>query len=104
MDLVSNILYALVVALLVILTRQIIPWIKAATIIAQQEALNNITGILVCAAEQIHSKETGMKKMLSVKEWLRDRGFKVDIHMIEAAVYRMKKNGTTSVLAVTNGA
>lgn len=81
---IINAIFALIAALI---TCKVIPWIKAKTTNEQQALLEATVRTLVFAAEQIYGAGNGYEKMHYVSDKLKEKGFKVDVDAIEAAVY-----------------
>lgn len=80
---IINAVLALVAALI---TAFVIPWIKANTSLTQQDRMRDVCSILVFAAEQMYGAGRGEEKLAYVKKKLQERGYTVDIDMIEATV------------------
>ncbi|GHU77538.1 hypothetical protein AGMMS49992_25720 [Clostridia bacterium] len=88
---IQTMVVEIVVAIAVaIITRYIVPWIKAHTSLEQQKAFNGAIDIFVAAAEQVFGGQNGKQKMEAVKEWLSTRGIDADEVDIESAVYRLR--------------
>ncbi len=66
-----------------------IPWLKAKTTAQQQEYMLSTVRVLVYAAEQLYGAASGEEKLAYVQEELAERGLKVDVAAIEAAVREM---------------
>lgn len=81
---IFNAIIALIAAIVV---HKVIPWIKAKTSNEQHILLEATVRTLVFAAEQIYGAGNGYEKMQYVSDKLKEKGFKVDIDVIEAAVY-----------------
>lgn len=80
-------LFQAVIALLAsIITLRLIPWIKSKTTEKQQDLLRAAVSVAVYAAEQLYGTGNGKEKLLYVKGKLAEKGYKVDIDEIEAAV------------------
>lgn len=87
----TPIVQALVTIFAAIITVKVVPWIKARTTAEQQALLSGITRTVVYAAEQIYGSGTGKKKLMYVKSRLKDKGYDIDIDVIEAAVKELGK-------------
>lgn len=83
----TTIINAIIALIAAIITYKVIPWIKAKTTNEQQTMLEATVRTLVFAAEQIYGAGNGYEKMKYVSEKLKEKGFKVDVDAIEAAVY-----------------
>ena len=80
-------LFQAIIALLAsIITLKLIPWIKSKTTEKQQDLLRAAVSVTVYAAEQIYGAGNGKEKLMYVKGKLAEKGFRVDIDEIEAAV------------------
>ena len=80
-------LFQAVIALLAsIITIKLIPWIKSKTTEKQQDLLRAAVSVTVYAAEQIYGAGNGKEKLMYVKGKLAEKGYRVDIDEIEAAV------------------
>ena len=82
----TPILQAVIMLLAAIITAFVIPWVKAKASAQQMEALTKVTKTAVFAAEQIYGSGWGRDKMRYAEEYLRKRGYTVDIDLIEATV------------------
>ena len=82
----TNIINAVLALAAALITAFVIPWIKANTTLKQQEGMRDMCSILVFAAEQIYGAGRGEDKLAYVVSKLKERGYTVDIDMIEAAV------------------
>lgn len=83
----TTIINAIIALIAAIITYKVIPWIKAKTTNEQQTLLEATVRTLVFAAEQIYGAGNGYEKMKYVSDKLKEKGFKVDVDAIEAAVY-----------------
>jgi len=77
---------ALLAFLASLVTYKLIPWINARTTIQQQEKLRAAVKVAVFAAEQMFGAGNGKEKLMYAKGRLAEKGFKIDIDEIEAAV------------------
>ena len=77
---------ALLAFLASLVTYKLIPWINARTTIQQQEKLRAAVKVAVFAAEQLFGAGNGKDKLMYAKGRLAEKGFKIDIDEIEAAV------------------
>lgn len=69
-----------------IITAFVIPWIRRKTNAQQWEALVNITRTAVFAAEQVYGSGWGRDKMRYAEEYIKRKGYTVDVDLIEATV------------------
>jgi len=72
-----------------LVTAFLIPWIKSKTTEQQRKYLRMVIEMLVQAAEQLYDEGRGKEKLEYVAGQLDERGFKVDLAEIEAAVLRL---------------
>ncbi len=82
----TPVVQGLIVVIGILITRYLVPWLKAKTTIAQREKLEGIVEMFVYAAEQIYGSGWGKAKLNYVKARLRENGYTMDIDMIEATV------------------
>ena len=85
----TPIFQALMALIAALITYKLVPWIKARTTAEQQGILLATTRTLVFAAEQIYGAGGGKDKLMYVKAKLLEKGFSVDIDVIEAMVKEM---------------
>lgn len=69
-----------------LITAFVIPWIRRKTNAQQWDALVNITRTAVFAAEQVYGSGWGRDKMRYAEEYIKGKGYTVDVDMIEATV------------------
>lgn len=77
---------AIIALIAAIITAFVIPWIKAKTTVQQQEAIASVYRTLCYAAEQIYGNGRGAEKLAYVTSKLREKGYTVDMDMIESTV------------------
>lgn len=82
----TPILKAVLAVLAALITAFVIPWIKAKATVQQRELLERGVKTAVFAAEQVYGSGWGRDKMRYAEEYLRKRGYTVDIDLIEATV------------------
>lgn len=82
----TNLFNAVLALLAAIITAFVIPWIKAWANEKQMDLLAKATKTAVFAAEQVYGSGWGRDKMRYAEEYLRKRGYTVDVDMIEATV------------------
>lgn len=82
----TPILEAILALLAALVTYKLIPWIKARTTESQQAILMATVRTLVYAAEQLYGAGKGKEKFTYVRQKLQEKGFDVDVDVIEAAV------------------
>ena len=78
---------AIIVLLSALITRRLIPMIKAKTSYENQKRMLAVVDILVYSAEQLYGAGHGEEKLAYVEEELLKRGYEIDRAAIEAAVY-----------------
>ena len=66
--------------------RYVLPWLKANTTEKQREGLRIVTRTAVFAAEQLLGNGRGYEKMQHAREYIRRKGYDVDVDLIEATV------------------
>ena len=90
-------------ALLAWLVKAVIPpvkrWLDAKTTAEQRSLMYQVVYELVNAAEQTIGAGMGTAKLAYVRKALREKGFDVDIDMIEAAVKQMNDEAEERMLA-----
>ena len=82
----TPIIQAVIALIAALITMKVIPWIKAKTSVEQQKRIEAAVKTLVFAAEQIYGAGNGEAKLNYVVTRLEDKGFTVDIDVIEAAI------------------
>ena len=82
----TPIVQAVLAVLAALITAFVIPWIKAKATVQQRELLERGVKTAVFAAEQVYGSGWGRDKMRYAEEYLRKRGYAVDIDLIEATV------------------
>lgn len=82
----TPIIQAVIALIAALITMKVIPWIKAKTSVEQQKHIEAAVKTLVFAAEQIYGAGNGEAKLNYVVTRLEDKGFTVDIDVIEAAI------------------
>lgn len=82
----TPIVQAVLAVLAALITAFVIPWIKAKATVQQKELLERGVKTAVFAAEQVYGSGWGRDKMRYAEEYLRKRGYAVDIDLIEATV------------------
>ncbi|GHU76188.1 hypothetical protein AGMMS49992_21400 [Clostridia bacterium] len=75
------------------LTGFLLPLIRRKLTAEQHKDFDRILDILIQAAEQMYGSGLGSVKLESVKSWLIERGYEIDIEAIEAAVRRLHADG-----------
>lgn len=89
----TPIFQAVIALLAAIVVYKVIPWLKANTSEAQYAQLMALTRTLVYAAEQVYGAGNGPAKLNYVVESLEERGYTVDVAVIEAMVREMAVEG-----------
>lgn len=82
----TPILQLVIMLLSALVTAFVIPWIKSKAKAQQWEALVNITRTAVFAAEQVYGSGWGRNKLRYAEEYIKTKGYKVDVDLIEATV------------------
>lgn len=77
-------------------------WLEAKTTTEQRTMLYQVVQNLVNAAEQLIGRGKGSEKMKYVVAALEERGFEVDLDMIESAVKEMNDKAMAQALAALN--
>lgn len=77
---------AIIAFLAALVTNKLVPWVQARTTAQQQEMLRAAVSVAVYAAEQIYGAGKGKEKLMYVRGKLAEKGYKVDVAEIEAAV------------------
>jgi len=77
-------------------------WLEAKTTAEQRTMLYQVVQNLVNAAEQLIGRGKGSEKMKYVIAALEERGFEVDLDMIESAVKEMNDKAMAQALAALN--
>ena len=73
-----------------ILTYKVVPYLKDRMSDAQFQRTEAMINVAVYAAEEIYRSGHGDEKLRYVQEYLKDKGFNVDVAQIKAAVKRMR--------------
>ena len=88
---ITQAVQAIIVILFGIITRYLVPWVRATTTERQQDNLKTVFQIIVEAAEQMFKGEgRGQEKFEYVTSELEKRGIEVDKNMIESTVLNLK--------------
>lgn len=82
----TNIVNAVLALLAAVITAFVIPWIRSKATAQQQANLECVVRTLVYAAEQLYGAGNGEEKLAYVVSRMEDKGYTVDLDMIEAAV------------------
>ena len=105
-QIVTSIIGLIVSFLLAWFIKAVIPplkkWLEAKTTAEQRTMLYQVVQNLVNAAEQLIGRGKGSEKMKYVIAALEERGFEVDLDMIESAVKEMNDKAVAQALAVLN--
>lgn len=105
-QIVTSIIGLIVSFLLAWFIKAVIPplkkWLEAKTTAEQRTMLYQVVQNLVNAAEQLIGRGKGSEKMKYVIAALEERGFEVDLDMIESAVKEMNDKAIAQALAVLN--
>lgn len=105
-ELIISIVGLVLSLLLTWLIKAVIPplksWLAAKTTAEQRSMLYQIVQNLVNAAEQLMGRGKGCEKMDYVIAALEERGFEVDLNMIESAVKEMNDKAMAQAFAALN--
>ena len=82
----TPILQLVIMLLSALVTAFVIPWVKSRASAQQWEALVNVTRTAVFAAEQVYGSGWGREKLRYAEEYIRKKGYTVDVDLIEATV------------------
>lgn len=75
----TPIFQALIILAAALITRYVVPWIKAKTTIDQQREIRDVVSILVFAAEKLYDGSgRGAEKLAYVKAHLEQHGYELD--------------------------
>lgn len=80
---------ALIAVLCALITKRLVPWIKANTAQKQQAIIQAATDIAVYAAQQLYKTNVIQDRLDYAERWLEGRGYTADRGQIEASVRRM---------------
>lgn len=82
----TPVLQLVIMLISAIITAFVIPWIKSKANAQQWEALVNVTRTAVFAAEQVYGSGWGKQKLEYAEEYIKKKGYTVDVDLIEATV------------------
>lgn len=82
----TPVLQLVIMLISAIITAFVIPWIKSKANAQQWEALVNVTRTAVFAAEQVYGSGWGKEKLQYAEEYIKKKGYTVDVDLIEATV------------------
>lgn len=83
----TPIFQALIVLVAALITRYVVPWIKAKTTIDQRREIRDLVSILVFAAEKLYTGSgRGEEKLAWVQERLNAHGYKLDTNELTELV------------------
>lgn len=83
----TPIFQALIVLAAALITRYVVPWIKAKTTIDQRREIRDLVSILVFAAEKLYTGSgRGEEKLAWVQERLNAHGYKLDTNELTELV------------------
>ena len=86
----TGIVNAVLAVLGALLTKRLLPWLKANTSARQQELTQAAVSTAVYAAEQLYNTNVIKDRMKYAGKWLEQQGYSVDRAQIEAEVKRQK--------------
>lgn len=98
----TPIFQAIIILVAALITRYVVPWIKAKTTLDQQREIRDLVSILVFAAEKLYSGSgRGEEKLAWVKEHLESHGYKLDTDVLTELVNaEIKKLESTAPLMI----
>lgn len=83
----TPIFQALIVLVAALITRYVVPWIKAKTTLDQRREIRDLVSILVFAAEKLYTGSgRGEEKLAWVQERLNAHGYKLDTNELAELV------------------
>ena len=86
----TGIVNAVLAVLGALLTKRLLPWLKANTSARQQELTQAAVSTAVYAAEQLYNTNVIKDRLKYAGKWLEQQGYSVDRAQIEAEVKRQK--------------
>lgn len=100
----TPIFQALIVLVAALITRYVVPWIKAKTTLDQRREIRDLVSILVFAAEKLYTGSgRGEEKLAWVKEHLDAHGYKLDTdELAELVNAEIKKLESSTPLLIEN--
>lgn len=98
----TPIFQALIVLVAALITRYVVPWIKAKTTLDQRREIRDLVSILVFAAEKLYTGSgRGAEKLAWVQERLNAHGYKLDTdELAELVNAEIKKLESTAPLMI----
>ena len=98
----TPIFQALIVLVAALITRYIVPWIKAKTTLDQRREIRDLVSILVFAAEKLYTGSgRGEEKLAWVKERLDAHGYKLDadelVELVNAEIAKLESTAPVVV-------
>lgn len=98
----TPIFQALIVLVAALITRYVVPWIKARTTIEQRREIRDVVSILVFAAEKLYTGSgRGEEKLAWVQEHLKAHGYELDTdELTELVNAEIKKLESTTPLMI----
>lgn len=98
----TPIFQALIVLVAALITRYVVPWIKARTTIEQRREIRDVVSILVFAAEKLYTGfGRGEEKLAWVQDHLKAHGYELDTdELTELVNAEIKKLESTAPLMI----
>lgn len=98
----TPIFQALIVLAAALITRYVVPWIKAKTTLDQRREIRDLVSILVFAAEKLYTGSgRGEEKLAWVKERLDAHGYKLDtdelVELVNAEIAKLESTAPVVV-------
>lgn len=93
----TPIFQALIVLVAALITRYVVPWIKAKTTLDQRREIRDLVSILVFAAEKLYTGSgRGAEKLAWVQERLNAHGYKLDtdelVELVNAEIAKLESS------------
>ncbi len=89
----TPLLQAFVGVLALIITRYIIPWLKAVTTAEQLDKIDYWTRVAVAAAEKAYGAGHGAEKLAHATEFLKTKGIIIDHAIVDALIQEFFESG-----------
>ena len=86
----TDVINAVLAVLGALVTKRLLPWLKANTSEKQQAMTQTAISTAVYAAEQLYNTNVIQDRLKYAEKWLKNQGYSVDRAQIEAEVRRQK--------------
>lgn len=98
----TPIFQAIIILVAALITRYVVPWIKAKTTLDQRREIRDLVSILVFAAEKLYTGSgRGEEKLAWVKERLDAHGYKLDtdelVELVNAEIAKLESTAPVVV-------